>query len=68
MNFYNKRTKYNKIQNVLSGDREELLARQEFIQQLSQWGEEGGDAVKAVPIPGEPKSELYTCRRYFQFE
>jgi len=34
-----------------SGDREELLARQEFIQQLSQWGEEGGDAGKAVPIP-----------------
>jgi hypothetical protein len=28
-------------------DRKELLAREEFIQELSQWGEE-----KKVPLPG----------------
>jgi len=33
-----------------SGDREELMARQEFIQQLSLWGEEE-ERKETVPIP-----------------
>jgi hypothetical protein len=32
---------------VYRKDRKELLAREEFIEELSQWGEE-----KKVPLPG----------------
>jgi hypothetical protein len=34
---------------VCRKDRKELLAREEFIEELSQWGEE-----KKVPLPGDP--------------
>ena len=44
-----------------SGDREELMARQEFIQQLSLWGEEDDrkETKRKVPIPGQHKTEFF---------
>ena len=46
-------TEYNlNTQYYCSGDRESVLARQEFIQQLSLWDQEETDTSKQVPIPG----------------
>ena len=49
-----------RIKTVLcSGDRETVLARQEFIQQLSLWDQEETDTSKQVPIPGTVQTGLY---------
>ena len=45
---------------LYSGDREEVLARQVFIEQLSHWGtgEEEKEVLKKVPIPGKVKVQF----------
>ena len=43
-----------------SGDREEVLARQVFIEELSHWGsgEDEKEVLKKVPIPGNLKVQF----------
>ena len=50
-----------------SGDREEVLARQVFIEELSHWGsgEDEKEVLKKVPIPGKVKVQSSVLDKTF---